>query len=389
MHTYQITPRRYEENFPVQTLKFRPLGSLTRMKADEVQESESHLITIKSKFGEDFRRISLRISDKRSPPTFDSFYSTICQLHKIDGENACDVSLTYISHEKDRLPISNDENLRKAFECGLDVLKIFVQKKGESLEEKYGYGLPETSILRKKKTVSISNPQDFRRVSAIVDADILPFEYRRVRLCKYHNNKPLGFYIRDGLTERFTPWGPITMNGIFISRLLENGLAASTNLLAVNDEVLEVNGIEVAGKTLDQVTDMMIANASNLILTVKPAKQPKWLPNIQPPFLPPPPYTSLQRLNISSLFETPPVLKSFSRTSTNRVSENKVRPPSLCLRTTHVSTGDMSKGGTDTSSLLISNVSTKILKSSKRSNRPYSVHFGDLSTRKPSNITVF
>lgn len=41
--------------------------------------------------------------------------------------------------------------------------------------------------------------------------------------------------------------------GIFISRLVPGGLAESTGLLAVNDEVLEVNGIEVAGKTLDQV----------------------------------------------------------------------------------------------------------------------------------------
>ena len=43
--------------------------------------------------------------------------------------------------------------------------------------------------------------------------------------------------------------------------------------VAVNDEVLEVNGIEVAGRTLDQVTDMMVANSSNLIVTVKPANQ--------------------------------------------------------------------------------------------------------------------
>lgn len=34
---------------------------------------------------------------------------------------------------------------------------------------------------------------------------------------------------------------------------MPGGLAESTGLLAVNDEVMEVNGIEVAGKTLDQV----------------------------------------------------------------------------------------------------------------------------------------
>lgn len=54
-------------------------------------------------------------------------------------------------------------------------------------------------------------------------------------------------------------------------RLVPGGLAESTGLLGINDEVLEVNGIEVAGKSLDQVTDMMIANSSNLIITVRPA----------------------------------------------------------------------------------------------------------------------
>lgn len=56
---------------------------------------------------------------------------------------------------------------------------------------------------------------------------------------------------------------------------MPGGLAESTGLLAVNDEVLEVNGIEVAGKTLDQVTDMMVANSQNLIITVKPVQQPQ------------------------------------------------------------------------------------------------------------------
>jgi len=35
------------------------------------------------------------------------------------------------------------------------------------------------------------------------------------------------------------------VDGIFISRLVENGLAESTGLLGVNDEVIEVNGIDV------------------------------------------------------------------------------------------------------------------------------------------------
>lgn len=83
--------------------------------------------------------------------------------------------------------------------------------------------------------------------------DIVPETCRRVRLLKHGSDKPLGFYIRDGTSVRVTPAGLEKVPGIFISRLVPGGLAESTGLLAVNDEVLEVNGIEVIGKTLDQV----------------------------------------------------------------------------------------------------------------------------------------
>lgn len=125
----------------------------------------------------------------------------------------------------------------------------------------------------KAKGLAISNPHDFRQVSAIIDVDIVPETCRRVRLLKHGSDKPLGFYIRDGTSVRVTANGLEKQPGIFISRLVPGGLAESTGLLAVNDEVLEVNGIEVMGKTLDQVTDMMVANSSNLIITVKPANQ--------------------------------------------------------------------------------------------------------------------
>lgn len=50
------------------------------------------------------------------------------------------------------------------------------------------------------------------------------------------------------------------VQGIFISRLVEGGLAESTGLLAVNDEVLEVNGIEVSqltGTNAGKQTDIL------------------------------------------------------------------------------------------------------------------------------------
>ncbi|KAJ8335618.1 hypothetical protein SKAU_G00389600 [Synaphobranchus kaupii] len=124
-----------------------------------------------------------------------------------------------------------------------------------------------------KPALLIGLPQDFRQISSIIDVDILPETHRRVRLHKHGSDKPLGFYIRDGVSVRVTPHGVEKVPGVFISRLVRGGLAESTGLLGVNDEILEVNGIDVAGKSLDQVTDMMVANSHNLIVTVKPANQ--------------------------------------------------------------------------------------------------------------------
>lgn len=138
---------------------------------------------------------------------------------------------------------------------------------------KKGLLLRPVAPLRTRPPLLISLPQDFRQVSSVIDVDLLPETHRRVRLHKHGSDRPLGFYIRDGISVRVAPQGLERVPGIFISRLVRGGLAESTGLLAVSDEILEVNGIEVAGKTLDQVTDMMVANSHNLIVTVKPANQ--------------------------------------------------------------------------------------------------------------------
>lgn len=133
--------------------------------------------------------------------------------------------------------------------------------------------IPLTSSSHNKIRPSIGLPQDFREVSSIIDVDVVPKTCRRVRLVKHGSDKPLGFYIRDGTSVRILPRGIERVPGVFISRLVPGGIAESSGILSINDEILEVNGIDVTGKTLDQVTDMMIANSSNLIITIRPANQ--------------------------------------------------------------------------------------------------------------------
>ncbi|XP_063439868.1 partitioning defective 6 homolog beta-like [Mytilus trossulus] len=235
------------------------------------------LLEVKSKLDAEFRRFSV---DKSKQRKFEDLYTKVEKLHRLKNDPFV---ITYSDKDGDLLPINNDDNYNLALQTAKHLLRIMVQRKEECAFEVNGYG-----TLQKKKSaiskmlssetppkprIKISMPEDFRRVSAIIDVDIVPETHRRVKLMKNGSDKPLGFYIRDGTSVRVTPQGLEKVPAIFISRLVPGGLAESTGLLAVNDEVLEVNGIDVAGKTLDQVTDMMVANSSNLIITVKPVNQ--------------------------------------------------------------------------------------------------------------------
>merc|ERR1719266_257807 len=227
--------------------------------------------------------------------TFESFRELLEVLHLLKGSPSDNIPPTpfHISYvdpkDNDLLPINNTDNYLRALQTAKPVLRLVVQRHGELQETYYtGRRVPSgagTSLLTSmlgtstpggksnKPLISISQPSEFRQVAAIIDPDQVPDTCRRVRLLKHGSDKPLGFYIRDGTSVRVTPTGIEKVPGIFISRILAGGLAESTGLLAINDEVLEVNGIEVVGKSLDQVTDMMVANSSNLIVTVKPANQ--------------------------------------------------------------------------------------------------------------------
>ncbi|XP_045389490.1 partitioning defective 6 homolog alpha isoform X2 [Lemur catta] len=240
--------------------------------------SPETIVEVKSKFDAEFRRFAL---PRASVSGFQEFSRLLRAVHQISG---LDVLLGYTDAHGDLLPLTNDDSLHRALASGPPPLRLLVQKReadssglafaSNSLQRrKKGLLLRPVAPLRTRPPLLISLPQDFRQVSSVIDVDLLPETHRRVRLHKHGSDRPLGFYIRDGMSVRVAPQGLERVPGIFISRLVRGGLAESTGLLAVSDEILEVNGIEVAGKTLDQVTDMMVANSHNLIVTVKPANQ--------------------------------------------------------------------------------------------------------------------
>ncbi|KAM9754849.1 partitioning defective 6 homolog alpha isoform 2-T2 [Menidia menidia] len=243
--------------------------------------SINNLVEVKSKFDAEYRRFALK---RNGQGGFQEFYRLLQTIHHIHG---LDVLLGYADIHGDLLPINNDDNFHKAVSSANPLLRIIISKKEDepvvfannSLQRrKKATGLtvllPTASgSIKNKGGLTISEPLNFRQISSIIDVDILPETHRRVRLHKHGTRKPLGFYIRDGVSVRVTPQGVEKVPGVFISRLVRGGLAESTGLLGLNDEILEVNGIDVAGKSLDQVTDMMVANSHNLIVTVKPSNQ--------------------------------------------------------------------------------------------------------------------
>ncbi|XP_052000569.1 par-6 family cell polarity regulator gamma a [Xyrauchen texanus] len=235
------------------------------------------ILEVKSKYSAEFRRFSL---DRCEPGKYTDFHKLIVHLHHLWR---MDVLIGYADVHGELLPINNDDNFCKAVTSTQSLLRIFIQLQEEAdqgnisgdgiTKRKKSLAALRGDISHRKSHFQISMPQNFRPVSSIIDVDILPECHRRVRLYRQGSDRPLGFYIRDGTTVRVTPYGLEKVPGIFISRIVPGGLAESTGLLAINDQVLEVNGIDVMGKSLDQVTDMMIANSLNLIITVKPANQ--------------------------------------------------------------------------------------------------------------------
>ncbi|XP_058795046.1 partitioning defective 6 homolog gamma-like [Phymastichus coffea] len=247
--------------------------------------NDSDIVSVKSKFEADIIRFSISMGADASPISFEEFRKSLAEKHGI-GEHTKFIICYSDPIDNDLLPITNDNNLARAIATTRPLLKVYIQRQDDA-SQAGGASKPRTlmssiwtNAAAKAKPLVISEPRNFRQVSAIIDVDILPATSRRVRILKHSMDKPLGFYVKNGDSYRLhANRGIEKVQGVFISRVVPGGLAEATGLLAVDDEVLEVNGIDVVDRTLDQVTDMMVANSSNLVITVKPAisdRQSQW-----------------------------------------------------------------------------------------------------------------
>lgn len=251
-------------------------GGSAAVRTNSIALYNPALIEVKSRFYNDIRRYTI---EKDHVSSLEDFLSILITIHRIPEKS---VLISYTDPiEKDELPITNNNNLQKAISTSKSMLRVQLYKETDA---DMMYQKLSKQQEKKMSVLQISAPKEFRQVSSVIDADTLPQWKRRVKLIKHASDKPLGFYIRDGSNVTVTDAGIEKKPGIFISRLLPGGLADSTGLLSVGDEVLEVNNISLEGKSLDQVTDMMIANAQNLIITVKPTPQPKQIQRANRPY---------------------------------------------------------------------------------------------------------
>ncbi|XP_061432130.1 partitioning defective 6 homolog beta-like [Lethenteron reissneri] len=265
------------------------------------------IVEIKSQFGAEFRRVSIA---RCPPPRLEEFRALLLRLHGLAGMvggasaggskktaagaaggggrrgrgGGGELVVCYTVSDGSLLPITNSHNFAKAIAGAAPLLRITVTiaddaqlataavsssaiaKRGVFSGLRGRDGAPHASRL------PVGPPRDFHPLSSLIDVDVLPASLRRVRLYRHGSARPLGFYVADRSADGRARLGGRGGAGVFISRLLPGGLAASSGLLSVGDRVLEVNGAPVAGKGLDEVTAMMVANGHHLVITVRPAE---------------------------------------------------------------------------------------------------------------------
>ncbi|CAG0902334.1 unnamed protein product, partial [Darwinula stevensoni] len=107
-----------------------------------LSRANPNIIEVKSKFETEFRRFSF---DRHKFPKFEDFHCFIESRHLLSD---VPFTLSYTDpKDGDLLPINNDDNYAKAIENARPLLRVIVQRKGDSSEELNGLVSPVTDMM--------------------------------------------------------------------------------------------------------------------------------------------------------------------------------------------------------------------------------------------------
>ncbi|KAK4295450.1 hypothetical protein Pmani_031971 [Petrolisthes manimaculis] len=171
----------------------------------------------------------------------------------------------------------------------------------ESLQELQEYSMPEAAelldILNKVAVEGLLYAHDriAEREPLPVGSGTLPEEAVLDRVTNYpeesvkivridKTNEPLGATIRN------------EGDSVIIGRIVKRGAAEKSGLLHEGDEILEVNGVEVRGKSVNDICDMLSGMTGTLTFII--------IPSVQPPPVPRPPLT--QTVHVKAHFDYDP-----------------------------------------------------------------------------------
>jgi len=82
--------------------------------------------------------------------------------------------------DNELLPITNDDNYLAALKNARPLLRLIIQREGEGSDDRGGAKSGGTFLpflgtpKQPKSQLTISNPREFRQVSAIIDVDVVP-----------------------------------------------------------------------------------------------------------------------------------------------------------------------------------------------------------------------
>ncbi|XP_014678966.1 PREDICTED: MAGUK p55 subfamily member 5-like isoform X2 [Priapulus caudatus] len=154
-------------------------------------------------------------------------------------------------------------------------------------------------VLKMTNEVQNSNTRELQKILSNPTFQGLMFSHDKLSLCsqvppvtpEYNNYVERAADYVDGhenirivrLEKTSEPLGATVKNegsSVIVGRIVKGGAAEKSGLIHEGDEVLEINGIDMRGKSVNEVVDIMATLTGQLTFLIKPSSESSQLPHV-------------------------------------------------------------------------------------------------------------